>query len=227
MKKKLILTLFAAAGIFSCELYDETAATVNFWDFKNAVVKDWKENKDSFLPVDFSDAELTAALIEKYGTKSRFATLTEKNEGADRLLIGSPDDDYFGCLYFYKNYTEEAPLKSALGTWTGSLLYVTYSADNPVLGMISPDSGVDSIFCAFWAEAERRNKTTPGKIVVKIDMDCMTKIILDGYAYFYPQLKDGKEIQRVNGANLEGMYMTGFDVTFTKNAAAEGEEAQK
>ena len=132
MKKKLILTLFAAAGIFSCELYDETAATVNFWDFKNAVVKDWKENKDSFLPVDFSDAELTAALIEKYGTKSRFATLTEKNEGADRLLIGSPDDDYFGCLYFYKNYTEEAPLKSALGTWTGSLLYVTYSADNPV-----------------------------------------------------------------------------------------------
>lgn len=221
MKRICAVILLSAALFFSCELYDETAATVNFWDFKNAVVKDREENPDSFIPADFADTELTADLIGRYGTGSRFALSSEKQISPARLLLGTPENDYFGYQYYYKYYTDEKPLKSALGTWTGSVLYVVYSAVNPVLNLIS-GGAVETIFCAFWAEAERENQASPGKIVVKVDMDGGTKMILDGYSYWYPRVKEGEEIQRVNGANLEGMYMTGFDVIFLKGEA-EGE----
>lgn len=221
MKRFYTTVILAAGMLFSCELYDETAATVNFWDFKNAVVKDRNSDVGSFRSVDFSDTELVAGLVEQFGTSSRFALLSEKNTNPEQLLLGSPEDGYFGYQYYYKYYTKENPLKSALGTWTGAVLYVAYSAANPIVGLVSGGAEVDTIFCAFWAEAERENKTSPGKIVVKVDMDGGTKIILDGYSYFYPRLKDGGEIQRVNAANLEGMYMTGFDVAFSQKETEE------
>lgn len=214
MKRFYAAVVIAAGMLFSCELYDETAATINFWDFKNAVVKDRKNDSASFRAVDFSDTELVSGLIGQFGTASRFAMLADREKKPEQLLLGSPDDDYFGYQYYYKYYTKEKPLKSALGTWTGAVLYVAYSAANPIVGLFSEGASVDTIFCAFWAEAERENKTSPGKIVVKVDMDGGSKIILDGYSYFYPRKKEGSEVGRVNGANLEGMYMTGFDVAF-------------
>ena len=224
MKKSRIgaIIVLVSALCFSCALGDETAATVNFWDFKNAAVKDWKDNPASFLPVDFSDTELTADLIETYGTGSRFARLSERKAETPKLLFGDPEDDYFGNQYYYKYYTAEKPLESALGTWTGSVLYVVYSVANPIVEMVSAGSGINTIYCVFMAVAERDNKATPGKIEIRVDMDCMTKIILAGYSYFYPRLKEGKEIQRVYAANLEGMYMTGFDVAFSNKDSAAG-----
>lgn len=221
MKRFSVAVVTTLLLLYSCELYDETAATVNFWDFKNAVVKDWKNDPDSFCPVDFSDTELVAALVKQYGTASRFAMLSDREKNPEQLLVGSPENDYFGCRYFYKSYTKDQPLKSALGTWTGSVLYTVYSAANPVISMVAPDAGVDTLFCTFWAEADRENQSSPGKIVVKIDMDGGSKIILDGYSYFYPRMKEGAEIQYVNAANLEGMYMTGFDVTFSSQVSSE------
>ena len=88
--------------------------------------------------------------------------------------------------------------------------------------MVSAGSGINTIYCVFMAVAERDNKATPGKIEIRVDMDCMTKIILAGYSYFYPRLEEGKEIQRVYAANLEGMYMTGFDVAFSNKDSAAG-----
>ena len=224
MKKSRIgaIIVLVSALCFSCALGDETAATVNFWDFKNAAVKDWKDNPASFLPVDFSDTELTADLIETYGTGSRFARLSERKAETPKLLFGDPEDDYFGNQYYYKYYTAEKPLESALGTWTGSVLYVVYSVANPIVEMVSAGSGINTIYCVFMAVAERDNKATPGKIEIRVDMDCMTKIILAGYSYFYPRLEEGKEIQRVYAANLEGMYMTGFDVAFSNKDSAAG-----
>ena len=224
MKKSRIgaIIVLVSALCFSCALGDETAATVNFWDFKNAAVKDWKDNPASFLPVDFSDTELTADLIETYGTGSRFARLSERKAETPKLLFGDPEDNYFGNQYYYKYYTAEKPLESALGTWTGSVLYVVYSVANPIVEMVSAGSGIDTIYCVFMAVAERDNKATPGKIEIRVDMDCMTKIILAGYSYFYPRLEEGKEIQRVYAANLEGMYMTGFDVAFSNKDSAAG-----
>lgn len=226
MKRFFVAVIPALLLLFSCELYDETAATVNFWDFKNAVVKDWKNDPDSFRSVDFSDTKLVSALVKQYGTASRFAMLSDKEKKPEQLLVGSPENDYFGCRYFYKEYTKDKPLKSVLGLWIGSVLYTVYSATNPVIGLVAPGMGIDTVFCAFWAEAERENKSSPGKIVVKIDMDGGSKIILDGYSYFYPRMKEGAEIQYVNAANLEGMYMTGFDVAFSPQAASEEKKGE-
>lgn len=217
MKKLYAVVMLTVGLFFSCELYDETAATVNFWDFKNAVVKDWKKDPSSFKAVDFSDIKLVDALIEQYGTSSRFALLSEQEKEKPQLLLGKPGDDYFGYQYYYKYYTEKNPLKSALGTWTGSVLYVAYEAANPIIEMFAGgDMGIDSIFCAFWAEAERENKSSPGKLAVRLDFDGGSTLILDGFAYFYPRMKEGSDIQRVQAANLEGMYMEGFKISFSK-----------
>ena len=114
MKRFFVAVIPALLLLFSCELYDETAATVNFWDFKNAVVKDWKNDPDSFRSVDFSDTKLVSALVKQYGTASRFAMLSDKEKKPEQLLVGSPENDYFGCRYFYKEYKKDKTLKSVL-----------------------------------------------------------------------------------------------------------------
>lgn len=227
MRNLILLSLFVLGSLLSCALGDEMSATINFWDYKNAVVKDWKENKDSFHQIDFSDSNLVKKLIEIYGTSSEFATIEEKKVTPARLLIGSPENDYFGCQYFYKFYTEEAPLKSVLGTWTGSVLYAVYQSGHPVIEKFVPSLEVDTVYGLFLADAQLKTSTSPkGRILIRTDIGMSTKIILDGYSLYYPFVKEEGDVQRVHGANLEGMYMTGFDIAFS-NEVPEKEDSQK